>query len=66
MSKIFIKHIGDTQVGERRKAIVRVTSRFTEPIDVVLEVEDPARFFMDVEPRRFRLRPGESNFQFSF
>jgi hypothetical protein len=60
LCSLFVKHVGDAQVGERRKAVLRVTSKFTEPVDVTVEVEDPAKFFLEVEPRRFSLSPGES------
>jgi hypothetical protein len=60
LSSVFVKLLGDVQIGERRKVTLKITSRFIEPIDVIVETVNPDGFFLEVVPSSFRLRPGES------
>jgi len=60
LCSLFVKHLGDVQVGETRKAVLRVTSRFTEPVDVEIALDDLDKFFVELSPVRFRLMPGET------
>jgi hypothetical protein len=55
-----VKFLGDVQIGERRRVTLKITSKFIEPIDVIVETVNPDGFFLEVVPSSFRLRPGES------
>jgi hypothetical protein len=56
----FAKVLEDVFPGDVRKAFVKVTSTFTEPVNVTVRAVQADDFFLDIEPQSFRLKPGES------
>lgn len=56
----FVKVLEDVFPADVRKAIVKVTSTFTEPVNVTVRAAQADGFFLDIEPQSFRLNPGES------
>ena len=56
----FVKVLEEVFPQDVRKALVKVTSRFTEPVQVSVGVDEPEGFFERVEPETFTLGPGES------
>jgi hypothetical protein len=56
----FVKVLEDVFPADVRKAFVKVTSTFTEPVNVTVRAVQADGFFLDIEPQSFRLNPGES------
>jgi hypothetical protein len=56
----FVKVLENVFPADVRKAIVKVTSTFTEPVNVTVRAAQVDGFFLDIEPQSFRLNPGES------